>query len=96
MSTLAVSPSLADACPRCHPGDAPAAVPREVCIDDVALCVRYTCPVCGQAWRTWWELAAVWPVRRESVEPATALLDRLIAVLANALDGEEMETASGS
>lgn len=91
MTRLTVDPALADACPQCHPGDAPAAAPAQVCIDDGALCARYACTVCGATWRTWWELASSWPLRRAADVPVTVLLDELIAALANLLEGEPLQ-----
>jgi len=90
-SELTVDPALADACPSCHPGDVPAAAPLRVRIDDGALEAAYECAACGTAWRTWWELASCWPLRREPVRSVTALLGELIAALANLLEGEPLE-----
>ena len=93
MTRLVASPSLADACPRCHPGDAPAAPPCRVELDGSALAASYECAACGTAWCTWWELATSWPLRREARKSVTELLDELIAVLANLLDGEPLGAA---
>lgn len=88
MSRLIASPALADACPACHPGDNPASPPLAVELDGGELAVRYACAACGAAWRTWWSLASVWPLRREACKGIPRLLDELIAALANLLDGE--------
>lgn len=82
---------IVDACPQCHPGDVPAAAPLQARIGDGALMAAYACAACGTAWRTWWELAGCWPLRREADKPVTVLLDELIAALANLLEGEPLE-----
>lgn len=88
MSRLIASPSLADACVSCHPGDMPATTPHRVDLDGAALVASYACATCGTAWRTWWELATVWPLRRENCKAIPQLLDELIAALASLFDGE--------
>jgi hypothetical protein len=85
------APGLADACPACFPGDAPAAQPGGICVTaDGYLSAGYRCGACGRAWRTAWQVVTAWPVRRtEAGAELTALLDEVIAVLAEALLGED-------
>jgi hypothetical protein len=91
MTSLIADPTLGDACPRCAPGDVPAASPVNVTVAGGALLAGYACGTCGTAWRTWWDLASVWPQRREVIASVTELLDELIAAMANLLDGEVTE-----
>lgn len=57
---------LADACPDCFPGDAPAALPVNVAADGTgSLRASYECTACGQRWACWWDAeSAGWPVSR--------------------------------
>ena len=59
--------SLADACPRCFPGDAPAAFPLFThYVHGGGLCAHYCCTVCRARWRTGWDAGASgWPLSRE-------------------------------
>lgn len=82
---------LSDACPSCFPGDAPAAVPAAVRDGaDGTLTAAYACPACGTEWRTWWQVATAWPVRRAE-GAAVPALDKVISLMADLLDGEELE-----
>jgi len=96
MTQLTVSPALADACPRCTPGDVPASRPSRIDVAGGQLAAAYVCAACGTAWRTWWELAGTWPAAREVCKSVTEMLDELIAMLANLLDGELGESTSPS
>lgn len=57
---------LADACPKCPPGDFPAVTPHQVGRISGSLCARYHHDACGHEWICWWNPAAVaWPLSRE-------------------------------
>lgn len=84
---------LADACPACFPGDAPAAVPASVHAEaDGRVSAYYRCALCGATWRTLWKVTAAWPEIRDR-RPVSALLDEVIGLLAHLLAGEEAEAA---
>ena len=54
-----------DACPRCDPGDAPAALPLSFKAYDHGELTTHRCTACGHAWTCWWDSeAAGWPVTR--------------------------------
>ena len=57
------------ACPRCFPGDAPAALPLAVVPEETgSLRASYECTACGHAWTCWWDSrSAGWPVTRSEV-----------------------------
>lgn len=58
------TPQLSDACPECHPGDAPAAPPQPpVTPHEDGLTLAYTCPLCGLSWLTRWVVTA-WAAER--------------------------------
>lgn len=83
--------ALADACMACFPGEAPAAVPPELRANaDGTLTADYSCPLCGLAWRTTWEITAAWPAVRVYARPFP-LMDEAIRLLSDLLDGEELE-----
>jgi hypothetical protein len=85
--------ALADACMACFPGEADAADPSEMQVTaDGTLTAHYACPLCGLAWRTTWTVAAAWPSVR-IYRSATPLMDEVIRLLADLLDGEELEAA---
>lgn len=82
---------LADACLACFPGEAPAAIPSAVEANaDGIVTAGYSCPRCGLAWRTTWTVAAAWPSARIYARPFP-LLDEAMRLLADLLDGEELE-----
>ena len=82
---------LSDACPACFPGDAPAANPAGMRIGGEGdLTANYTCGRCGFAWRTTWKIAAAWPAVRVYALPVP-LLDEVMRLLAELLEGEELE-----
>ena len=83
--------ALADACMNCFPGEADAAIPSEVQASaDGTVTADYSCPLCGLAWRTAWTIAAAWPQVRVYARPIP-LLDEVMRLLADLLDGEELE-----
>jgi len=54
--------TLADCCPRCHPGDSPAALPLAVDDSGESLRASYECTVCGFTWKCWWDAYSCgWP-----------------------------------
>lgn len=83
--------TLADACMTCFPGEADAAAPTAVrATTDGTLTADYQCPLCGLAWRTTWTVGTAWPAAR-IYRPAIPLMDEAIRLLADLLDGEELE-----
>jgi len=87
--------AFTDACLQCHPGDAPAAKPLTLELtDDGMLAADYRCTACGTTWRTKWTVTA-WPAVRD-YRQAGELLTKTIALLAELLDGEELEGAASS
>ena len=60
---MTVPASLADCCPRCWPGDSPAALPLTVADDTSgSLCAFYRCTVCDHTWTCWWDaFSCGWP-----------------------------------
>lgn len=83
--------ALADACPACFPGDAPAAIPANARTDeDGAITADYQCPLCGFAWATRWKIAGAFPETR-IYRAAIPLMDDAIRLLVDLLDGEELE-----
>jgi hypothetical protein len=62
----------ADACPRCFPGDAPAALPAGTPVTvGGSLRASYECPACGHRWVCWWDPeAAGWPLNVPGVSAA--------------------------
>lgn len=84
--------ALADACMTCFPGDAPAAMPIGIQANaDGTMTAGYKCPRCGLTWHTTWTVTA-WPAIRV-YRSTSQLLDELIGLLAQLLDGEETEAA---
>ena len=66
---------LADCCPQCHPGDAPAVTPlgEPVAEPCGSLRASYACPVCGHTWCCWWDPSASgWPQPVPSLTPVPA------------------------
>lgn len=85
--------AFADACMTCFPGDAGAAIPSEVQAGaDGTITADYSCPLCGLAWRTTWAVKAAWPSVRIYRSPIP-LMDEVIRLLADLLEGEELEAA---
>jgi hypothetical protein len=67
-AVVSIPSPLADACPRCFPGDAPAALPAGVTPGETgSLRASYECPACGHEWVCWWDAeAAGWPTPRSA------------------------------
>jgi hypothetical protein len=64
------TPALPDACPVCHPGDAPVAFPSgPVRTTAGGKLAAYACHLCGTIWHTLWH-ADGWPADRK-IEPVT-------------------------
>jgi hypothetical protein len=83
--------ALTDACMACFPGEADAAIPSGAQAGaDGTLTADYTCPLCGLAWRTTWTVTAAWPSVRMYRSPIP-LMDEAIRLLADLLEGEELE-----
>jgi hypothetical protein len=58
---------LADACPECFPGDAPAALPLSVKTCDCGELASYRCALCGHEWTCWWDAGSSgWPAARRA------------------------------
>ena len=64
-----VAPTLPDACPVCHPGDAPVAFPSREQRAAGGRLATYACRLCGAIWHTLWH-ADGWPADRK-IEPVT-------------------------
>lgn len=82
--------TLADACPACFPGDAPAALPAGVRAGEGgAITADYQCGLCGLEWATQWNMSAAFPESRSFRPPPP--LEEVIRLLAVLLEGEELE-----
>lgn len=77
---------LADACPSCHPGDRPAAMPLRTRLEaDGTVEASYACGGCGRPWRTVWGVDS-WPLER-SEDPSTPLFRSVCGLLSALIHG---------